>query len=99
MIDERTIYKFTSLVPKGKVLTYGVLAELARIKSPRVVGNILHKNPNPENIPCHRIVDSKGQVAKNFAFGGAEGQIDKLASEGVSIEKKRVDLSKYLWKL
>lgn len=95
MSDFETIYRAVSLIPKGKVATYGQVAELAGIKSPRAVGNVLHNNKDPENIPCHRVVNSQGKVAGNFAFGGARGQVDKLLSEGVEVKNNRVDLGKY----
>lgn len=67
-------------------------------KNPRVVGNILHKNTDSEKIPCHRVVNAKGKVAQNFAFGGSEGQIQKLKSESVQVVNGKVFLPKYFWK-
>ena len=62
----------------------------------RVVGNILHGNPDPENYPCHRVVNSKGNVAENYAFGGAKAQRKRLESEGIVFQKNgTVDLNKY----
>lgn len=98
MIDKEAVYKITSQIPKGKVTTYGNLARLSGIKNPRVVGNILHKNPDPKKIPCHRVVDGNGKVAHKFAFGGAQGQIQKLKSEGVQVVNGRLILPKYFWK-
>ncbi len=91
------VYDFVSLIPRGKVTTYGNLARLSGIKNPRVVGNLLHKNPNPKTNPCHRVVNAKGKVAENYAFGGEIAQIKKLQSEGVPISNGKVDLGKYLW--
>jgi len=99
MTNKEIIYKITSKIPKGKVITYGQVAKLAGIKSPRVVGNILHKNTDPEKIPCHRVVNSKGKIAKNYAFGDAKGQIEKLVVDGISVDEGRVNLSKYLWRV
>ena len=98
MTEEEKVYTIVFSIPKGKVTTYGRVAKRVGIKSPRVVGRLLHKNPKPDKIPCHRIVNSKGEVAKNFAFGGAKVQVGKLIREGVEIEKDRVDLGKYLWR-
>ena len=98
MTREDTLYKITSQIPKGKVTTYGNLARLSGIKNPRVVGNILHKNTDSEKIPCHRVVNSKGKVAQSFAFGGSEGQIQKLKSESVQVVNGKVFLPKYFWK-
>ena len=92
------IYEVVSQIPEGKVLTYGSLAKLAGIKNPRVVGTILHRNPDPKNTPCHRVVSGLGKVAENYAFGGAIGQIERLKREGVDVEENRVALNKYLWK-
>ena len=63
----------------------------------RAVGNALHKNPDPDNIPCHRVVNSKGELAGQYAFGGAWKQAEMLESEGVRIIDNRVDLSVYQW--
>ena len=78
-------------------MIYGLVAKLSGLNSPRAVGNILHKNPNPEKIPCHRVVNNQGKVAKKFGLGGAEGQIRKLMAEGVRVKNNRVDLYKFLW--
>lgn len=91
------IFAVVKRIPKGKVLTYGWVAKLAGVKSPRVVGNILHKNIDPKTIPCHRVVNATGMVAAHFAFGGARGQAERLQKEGVKVTYGKVDLSKYLW--
>ena len=78
-------------------MTYGRLATIVGVKSPRLVGNVLHKNKDSEKIPCHRVVNSKGMVAKNFAFGGAREHIKRLSKEGIEVNNNRVDLNKYLW--
>ena len=98
MIYKETVYKIVSLIPKGRVLTYGSLAKLSGAKSPRIVGNLLHNNTEPKRIPCHRVVNSKGEVATKYAFGGAAAQITKLQKEGVTVGDKTVDLDKYLWR-
>ncbi len=69
------VYEIVKDIPKGKVTTYGQIAmQLGSKKLARVVGNILHNNPDPENIPCHRVVNAKGEVAEQYAFVGAESQ-------------------------
>ena len=69
-------------IPKGCVATYGQVAEMAGDrKMARAVGNALHKNPDPENIPCYRVVNSKGELAGAFAFGGANVQADRLRAD------------------
>lgn len=91
------VYAFLQTIPKGKVATYGqIAAHLGNKRLSRVVGNILHSNPDPEKYPCHRVVNSKGQVAKQFAFGGAAAQRRLLEQEGVLFESNgSIDLEKY----
>ncbi|HEX7456674.1 MAG TPA: methylated-DNA--[protein]-cysteine S-methyltransferase [Candidatus Nanoarchaeia archaeon] len=91
------LYQIVSQIPKGKVTTYGKLAKLSGIKSPRVVGNLLHKNPCQKKIPCHRVVNSKGEPAANFAFCGKQEQIKRLQAEGVEMIREKVNLTNYLW--
>lgn len=95
----RSVYEVVSSIPTGKVLTYKDVARLSGVGNPRVVGNILHKNSDPVNIPCHRVVNREGKVSNSYAFGGARVQEARLKSEGVEITNGSVDLSKYLFKI
>ena len=89
------IYEFVKSIPKGKVATYGQIAlYLGNRNFARVVGNILHSNPDPEHIPCHRVVNAQGQLSRSYAFGGIEAQRRLLESEGVVFKNDQVvDLS------
>lgn len=74
----KRIYEAVKQIPKGHVATYGQVAAMAgNKKMSRAVGNALHKNPDPEHIPCFRVVNAKGELAGAFAFGG-EGRQRKL---------------------
>ncbi len=95
----KRIYEAVKKIPKGKVATYADVAEMAGDrKMARAVGNALHKNPDPSTIPCHRVVNSKGELAGEYAFGGAWKQAQILESEGVKVASGKVDLEKYLMK-
>jgi O-6-methylguanine DNA methyltransferase len=92
----KRIYNAVKQIPKGKVATYGQVAELAgNKKMARAVGNALHNNPDPYTIPCYRVVNAKGELAGEFAFGGAVTQAALLESEGVEVIAGKVDLKKY----
>ena len=94
----RRIYEAVKRIPYGRVATYSQVAELAGDrKMARAVGNALHKNPDPDGIPCFRVVNAKGELAGEFAFGGAGEQAKLLAAEGVEVTNGVVDLSKYQW--
>jgi len=92
------VYEATKKIPKGKVATYAQIAEaLENPRAMRAVGNALHKNPTPKIVPCHRVVNSKGFLAKNFGFGGGiNTQKEYLEAENVVVDGDfRVDLGKF----
>ena len=96
----KRIYEAVKKIPRGKVATYGQVAELAGDKKmARAVGNALHRNPDPEHIPCYRVVNAKGELAGAFAFGGANVQEQLLAADGILVVDGRVELEKYGMKL
>ena len=92
----RRIYEAVKQIPKGKVATYGQVAQMAGDKKmARAVGNALHKNPDPDSIPCYRVVNAKGELAGEFAFGGVGAQARLLKEDGVEVIKGKVNLRKY----
>ena len=92
------IYDIVKQIPRGKVATYGQIAALAgNPRWARVVGYALHVNPDPDSIPCYRVVNREGAVSPAFVFGGANVQISLLEAEGISVKDGKVDLSVYLW--
>ena len=92
----KRIYEAVKKIPKGKVATYAQIAEMAGDrKMARAVGNALHKNPNPDNIPCFRVVNSKGECSGSFAFGGLDEQAKRLREDGIEVVNNKVDLEKY----
>lgn len=93
------VYKYLLKIPKGKVVTYRQIAEyLGNPNLSRVVGNILHNNPDENKYPCYKVVNSKGELSKHFAFGGIEKQKEKLESEGIEVYNCIVDLERYGFK-
>lgn len=69
------VYDMVRQVPCGMVATYGQIAKLVgEPRRARYVGYALHVNPEPGDIPCHRIVFADGRLAEGFAFGGPEVQ-------------------------
>ena len=94
------ILEYLLTIPPGKVVTYKQVAEyLGNPGYARIVGNLLHINPDPERFPCFKVVNHQGKLAKNFGFGGAEAQKLRLERDGVEVsDDYRVDLDKYQWK-
>ena len=95
------IYAVVMKIPEGRVATYGQVAMLAgNPRWARVVGYALHNNPAPGIIPCHRVVNREGRVAKSFAFGGEDIQRNLLEKEGIVFGLDgRIDLEEYGIKL
>ncbi len=95
----KRIYEIVKQIPCGKVATYGQVALLAgNPNMSRVVGNALHVNPFPGEVPCHRVVNRNGRASKVFAFGGEQLQLMLLENEGVENKDGIIDLKKYQWK-
>ena len=83
------VYEIVKNIPYGSVMSYGDVAELlGNRRLSRQVGWALHVNPDPEHIPCFRVVNRFGQVSKAFAFGGANFQRELLEKEGVVFDEK-----------
>ena len=91
------VYEIVKKIPKGKVMTYGQIAEILGTQDARRVGWALHGNTDPK-IPCHRVVNKEGGVAINYAFDGWAEQKKKLVAEGVSFKSEKcVDLKRHHW--
>ena len=97
MTTFQKIYEVVKTIPKGSVMTYGQVATLAgNPRWARVVGYALHSNPNPNEIPCHRVVMRDGSVAPGFVFGGPDAQRQILESEGITFtDDGKVDMKKH----
>ncbi len=93
---KQKVYDYLTTIPRGKVVTYGQIAEhLGNRKLARVVGNILHNNPDPVKYPCYKVVNSAGCLAANFGDGGIEEQKRRLERDGIEVrEDYTVDLEK-----
>lgn len=90
------VYDVLRTIPEGYAISYGRLAELAgKPGAARAVGNILHKNPWPDDVPCYKVVHADGRLAPAFAFGGIDRQKKLLEEEGIPVVNYRVDMSEY----
>lgn len=95
-MDKQVLYELLRTIPRGKVVTYGTLAEMLGNRAmARAVGNALHSNPDGEKYPCYKVVNSKGELSRMFAFGGAQEQKRRLEGDGIAVENGKVDLKRY----
>jgi methylated-DNA-protein-cysteine methyltransferase-like protein len=81
-------------IPRGRVMTYGDVAEYAGIRSPRSVGRVLAGDGG--TVPWHRVLRSDGSLAEHLYTE----QRQRLLEEGVRFSGaggNRVDLANYRW--
>jgi methylated-DNA-[protein]-cysteine S-methyltransferase len=92
------VYKKLLQVPKGKITTYGELANAVGLKNgQRTIGRIMNKNPYPAIVPCHRVVNSNGKIG-GYAYG-IDVKTNMLVKEGIKIkEGKILDFEKRIFR-
>jgi len=87
------VYRITKQIPKGKVASYKDIAHQLNCKAYRAVGSALNKNPHAPIVPCHRVINSNGQLG-GFALG-LKQKIKMLKKEGINMENDKIDLVKF----
>lgn len=96
----QSILSVVRRIPRGRVATYGQIAELAGIpRQPRQVGYALHALPTGSRIPWHRVINAQGCISFRAHGGGEVLQRALLESEGVTFDQRgRVSLRRHQWK-
>lgn len=90
------VYDYLLTIPKGKVVTYGQIAQaMGNRHLARAIGNILHNNPRPDLYPCYKVVNARGRLAEHFGDGGKAEQQRRLEAEGIRVADGAVDLGIY----
>ena len=83
------IKNLVATIPKGKVTTYGLVAQALSLGSARVVGWALRGNQN-QQIPCHRVVQKSGTLSPGFSLGGWCHQRRLLHREGLKFSGRQI---------
>ena len=93
------IYAVVSLIPEGKVATYGQVARLAgRPNGARQVGYALAALSDEHSVPWHRVINAQGKVSLRATPGYEDYQQMLLEEEGVEFGLHNViNLKEYLW--
>lgn len=96
--DYAKIYRTIARIPRGKVATYGQIAELAGLPGrARQVGYALHALPDGAPIPWQRVLNARGEISLPGLSGARQREL--LAAEGVRPgESGRIDLARYQWR-
>ncbi len=94
------IYAAIRRIPRGRVATYGQIAEVAGLpRQPRLVGYALFQQEVDADLPWHRVVNAKGTISYSPARKHAD-QLQRvlLEAEGVVFNARgRIDLATYRW--
>ncbi len=91
------VYILLTKIPKGKVTTYGSIAEKLGIHA-REVGRLLSENEHPDKFPCYKVVRSDGSLG-GYTIGNRNDSSTlkvkkkKLIKDGVKFNKDKVDKS------
>ena len=85
-------------IPKGRVSTYGAVAELAGLpRRARLVGTVLRQTPSTRAVPWFRVINSSGRISFPLGSEAHARQRKRLEAEGVDFVGGRVDLRRFGW--
>jgi len=92
------VLEIVKQIPKGKVTTYGQIAEKAGArKSSRMVGYVLNSHKGDGQFPFHRVVNRLGELTGKNYFPTPNAMKEMLQSEGVKFIGDAVDMKNHLW--
>jgi len=97
-VSYQRIYAVVRRIPRGRVATYGQVAELAGLPGhARQVGYALHALPEGSAVPWQRVVNARGEIPPRASgFEGPQRRL--LEREGVRFDARgRIDLARYGW--
>jgi len=78
---EQAALRAAARIPPGEVRSYSwVATQIGRPKAARAVGRVMARNPLPFLFPCHRVVDSNGDL--HDYYYGLEMKARLLQMEG-----------------
>ncbi|MEL6122749.1 MAG: MGMT family protein [Bacteroidota bacterium] len=94
------VYYITKQIPRGRVSTYGYIADYLSLGSARMVGWALTQaNRSAQyTVPAHRVVNRKGELSGRMHFATPTRMRELLISEGVEVKDDRVqNFEALLW--
>ena len=94
------IYRVVRRIPRGKVATYGQVADLADLPGcARQVGYALHALTDESDVPWQRVVNARGEISSRSAPGALPIQQQLLEAEGIRFDGRgRIDLTRKQWR-
>jgi methylated-DNA-protein-cysteine methyltransferase-like protein len=96
--DAERILAAVRRIPRGRVSTYGNIAEVAGLpRRARLVGTVLKHAPAARDLPWFRVINSSGRISLPSGSDSYTRQKKKLEAEGVIFRGDRVDMQRYGW--
>ena len=94
------VYEVTREIPRGKVTTYGYIADYLALGSARMVGWALNNcGGELPPVPAHRVVNRKGELSGRNFFSTPTLMQELLEAEGVIVQDDRItNFKEVLWK-
>ena len=94
------IYAVVRRIPRGRVATYGQVADLADLPGcARQVGYALHALRAESDVPWQRVVNARGEISVRSEPGVEPIQQQLLESEGIPFDRRgRIDLGGTQWR-
>jgi methylated-DNA-protein-cysteine methyltransferase-like protein len=94
------IHRVISLIPRGRVATYGQIAELSGIPGQaRRVGYALSALPEGSSVPWQRVVNASGEISARAHPGAERLQSKLLRAEGIVFNREgRISLDRFQWR-
>ena len=94
------IHRIVCRVPRGRVATYGQIAELAGIAGQaRRVGYALSALPSGTPVPWQRVVNAKGEISLRATSGSDSLQKKLLKAEGVLFTRDGcISMDRFQWR-
>ena len=95
------IYDVINGIPRGRVATYGQIADLAGIPGqPRRIGYALSALPSDSGVPWHRVINAQGRISFRSRSTHEKLQRRLLSQEGVVFDAAgRVNLALFRWRV
>lgn len=87
----RRVLDAVDRIPRGRVMSYGDVAEYVGAGSARAVGTVMARHGS--EVPWHRVLRGDGTCATHKS----DRQLGLLRAEGVAMRGERVDMAAARW--